>query len=105
MLTPPAPIFLRRRSGLVFYMNRIFVIIDGSNLYHKFKDVQLSIKNTANYDYGSFCRWLANGGDLRIATYYVGVVRSKPGDSIGLELRKKQNYFILIVNQLNDASV
>jgi len=66
----------------------VAVFIDGSNLYHKLKD--LHIPNTLNFDYKKLCEKLARGRDIISCRYYVGVIRAKNDDLKGQKLRANQ---------------
>ncbi len=68
--------------------NRVAVFIDGSNLYHKLKDLQVS--NTINFDYIGLCNKLARDRKIISCRYYVGAIRAKEGDDKGQNLRANQ---------------
>lgn len=68
--------------------NRVAIYIDGSNLYHKLKD--LSIPNKTHYDYEKLCLWLARDREIISCRYYIGVVRAKEDDERGQKLRREQ---------------
>jgi len=67
---------------------RVAVFIDGSNLYHKLKD--LKITNTVNFNYVSLCQKLARSRELISYRYYVGAIRAKDDDKKGQSLRANQ---------------
>ncbi len=67
---------------------RVAVYIDGSNFYHKLKD--LSIPNTTKFGYEKLCSWLARDRRIISSRYYVGVVRAKENDEKGQRLRSSQ---------------
>lgn len=75
---------------------RVLIIIDGSNLYHKFKD--LGIENKTYFEYSKFCDWLARGRNIISKGYYVGAVRTKQGDEASFRLWKNQ---VRLFNHLN----
>ncbi len=80
-------------------IDRIAVYVDGSNLYHKLKS--LDIKNITYFQYGNFAKWLA--GENRIITakrYYIGVVRAKENDKKAVEMQKNQ---VRLFNHLQSA--
>lgn len=77
--------------------NRAAVFIDGSNLYHKLKD--LKIKNTTKFDYFSLCKFLARNRKLTSHRYYVGIIRAKENDEIGQKKRQAQTN---LLNHLRD---
>lgn len=67
---------------------RVAIYIDGSNLYHKLKDI--SVPNTTYFNYKEFCSWLARDREIISLRYYVGVVRAKEEDKRGQRLRQQQ---------------
>ncbi|MDZ7587483.1 MAG: NYN domain-containing protein [Patescibacteria group bacterium] len=56
--------------------NRVFIVVDGSNLYYRLKE--LKIKNQLNFDFGAFTKYLSGGNNLAGKSYYVGAVREDP---------------------------
>lgn len=68
--------------------NRVAIYIDGSNLYHKLKD--LSIPSTSRFGYKELCSWLARDRIVVSSRYYIGVVRAKENDEKGQRLRREQ---------------
>ena len=76
---------------------RVAVYIDGSNLYHKLKD--LKIKNTTNFNYKGLSDYLARGREVISYRYYVGVVRVKKGDKKATGMRVSQQK---LFNNLRD---
>ena len=73
---------------------RVWVLIDGSNLYYKLKDNEIGIFNTSvstlEFDYHGLCEWLARKRKIESLRYYVGVVRTKQNEKKGQTLRKNQ---------------
>jgi uncharacterized LabA/DUF88 family protein len=67
---------------------RVAVYIDGSNLYHKLKD--LKIPNTTEFDYFGLCEFLSRKRKVVSYRYYVGAVRAKDDDPIGQAKRASQ---------------
>lgn len=67
---------------------RVAVYIDGSNLYHKLKEIK--IENTLDFDYRGFADNLARGRKVVFYRYYVGVVRAKFGDEKANQMRAGQ---------------
>lgn len=67
---------------------KIAVYIDGSNLYHKLKDLKVS--HTTNFDYLGLCTQLARERELVSCRYYVGVVRAQKDDIVGQRMRQGQ---------------
>lgn len=68
---------------------RIFIIIDGSNFYHRLKE--LKIKNTLNFHYQKFAnKFINKKGRLILAKYYIGAIRTEPNNKKSHELRRNQ---------------
>ena len=67
---------------------RVAIYIDGSNLYHKLKD--LEIPKITYFDYGGFAKWLSREMKVISKRYYIGVVRAKEDDEKGQRLRREQ---------------
>lgn len=67
---------------------RVAVYIDGSNLYHKLKD--LTIQNKTFFDYKGLCSWLSRDREIISCRYYIGVIRAQENDERGQQLRRKQ---------------
>lgn len=67
---------------------RVAIYIDGSNLYHKLRDLEIS--NTTYFNYNSLSQWLARDRAIISKRYYIGVVRAKENDEKGQILRKNQ---------------
>jgi len=55
---------------------RAFVVIDGSNFYHRLDELKVSGK--INFDFNGFCNSLINKKILADKGYYVGAVRENP---------------------------
>ena len=72
-------------------MKRIFVIIDGSNFYHKIKSITPEIADTTHFNYRGLCEKLTFGGSIVSINYYIGIVHAKRNDLRGQQLRKNQN--------------
>lgn len=79
---------------------RAMIFIDGSNFYFKMKS--LGIKNLLTYDYRGLCEVLANGRLIASVGYYIGMVRARPDDVKGEQLRRAQ---INLFNHLRDQKV
>ena len=95
MLKPPA--LLRYGGFFVFSDNicfmskeRVLILIDGSNFYFSLKKLGLPKYKITEFNFGKFVQWLANGRQVTGRNYYVGVVRAKPNDNKGQELRRDQ---------------
>lgn len=69
---------------------RIFIVVDGSNLYHRLKELPNLKGSLLNFDYGAFAKWLTVERALVEKRYYIGVIRAKPEDIKGQKLRSNQ---------------
>ena len=71
---------------------KAIVIVDGSNLYHRLKE--LRFKNRLEFDYSGLIEYLIKEHKLVSKTYYVGKIRAKPTDKKGQQLRRNQQRLI-----------
>ena len=71
---------------------RVFVIIDGNNFYHRLKE--LVLKDLLSFDYEEFARKLVRERKLVSKKYYVGAVRTEMGNMKSFELWKNQRVLI-----------
>ena len=72
---------------------RVFIIIDGSNFYHRLRELEL--KNLLSFDYKRFSDFLV--GKERVVVlkkYYIGAIRTMEGEPKSLELWKNQRKLI-----------
>ncbi|TSC76782.1 MAG: hypothetical protein G01um101433_671 [Parcubacteria group bacterium Gr01-1014_33] len=69
---------------------RVFAIIDGSNFYHRLKELQGLEGNLLDFRYTNFVQWLTGERSIVQKTYYIGVVRAKPDDKKAQTLRRNQ---------------
>lgn len=68
---------------------KIIIIVDGSNFYHRLKELEL--KNLLNFDYQQFAQFLnRSGGSIIERNYYIGAVREESGNPKSSELMKNQ---------------
>ncbi len=79
---------------------RVCVYIDGSNLYHKLKD--LKIRNTTKFNYAKLCDYLCAGRQSISRRYYVGIIKTKNTDLINQAKREKQ---LNLLNALERQSI
>lgn len=70
------------------HKKRVFVIIDGSNFYHRLKE--LKIKNQLQLDFTRFIKSLINNDKLVKSCYYVGAIRTEKGNRKSYKLFKNQ---------------
>ena len=59
-------------------IERVFIIIDGNNFYHRLKETGL--KNLLRLDYEKFARFLVGKRSLALKKYYIGAIREEPGN-------------------------
>ena len=67
---------------------RVFIQIDGSNFYHRLKDLRLS--NLLSFNYKKFAEFLVRDRELVSARYYIGAIREEEGDGKSKILMKNQ---------------
>lgn len=66
---------------------KVLIIIDGNNFYHRLKEILPSSVKLRNFNYETFARWLAYKRYITRKKYYVGVVRAKSFDLKGQQMR------------------
>jgi uncharacterized protein (TIGR00288 family) len=71
------------------------VLIDGSNFYHKLKDLDL---HKGIFDYKSFANWISEDGEVK-CKYYVGVIRQELGNPKSKEMYAKQRKFFSVIEK------
>ena len=72
---------------------RVFIIIDGSNFYHRLKELKL--KNLLNFNYKKFSEFLVDGGRIAVLKrYYIGAIREESNNPKSRELMKNQQKLI-----------
>lgn len=69
---------------------RVAILIDGSNFYHRLKEIFRDKRSLLDFHYNDFGKWLAGSGMVVEKKYYIGVIRTKPDDKRGQELRRNQ---------------
>jgi len=69
---------------------RVFVIIDGSNFYHRLRELFERRKHLSVFDYEGFTSKLSGKREIYKKKYYIGVVRAKQNDEKGQSMRKYQ---------------
>lgn len=73
-------------------VERIAILVDGSNMYHYAKELHLT--RLLEFDYKSFAEFLAHGRKVVNATYYVGKMREKVGDLRSRQLMAAQQKLV-----------
>jgi len=71
-------------------MERIFIVVDGSNFYHRLKEFSEFKGGLLGFDYRAFAAWLAGERKLVQSKYYIGAVRAHPTDTKGQTMRRDQ---------------
>lgn len=59
-------------------MKKVFIIVDGSNFYHRLKELQVA--HPLQLDYGKFATFLLHGRSLAAKKYYIGAIREERGN-------------------------
>lgn len=81
--------------GFLFMLkdkNRVFIQIDGSNFYHRLKE--LKFRRLLNFDYQKFKEHLIGSRKLVMAKYYIGSIREEEGHLKSRILMKNQRKFL-----------
>ena len=73
-------------------MERVFIIIDGSNFYHRLKEA--GVLRLLRFDYGKFARYLVGGRKPVMLSYYIGAIREETGNPKSTELRRNQRKLV-----------
>ncbi len=71
---------------------RVFIIVDGSNFYHRLKEVGLL--RLLHFDYEGFVPFLAGKRDVVRKRYYIGAVREERDNPKSRELMRDQRTLI-----------
>ncbi len=64
-------------------MSKVFIFIDGSNFYHKLKELTKDVDepiSLLDFDYTKFFSWLIKPDELQEARYYIGALKRKRND-------------------------
>ncbi len=64
--------------------DRVFIIIDGNNFYHRLKELEL--KNLLNFDYEKLTEYLIGKRTLVLRKYYIGTIREERNNPKSREL-------------------
>lgn len=59
---------------------KVIILLDGSNFYHRLKEPEINIKNLLSFDYRKFAEYLTRGRKLVGAKYFIGGVREDIND-------------------------
>jgi uncharacterized LabA/DUF88 family protein len=79
---------------------KVAIYIDGSNLYHKLKDLKISY--TTDFDYFGLCNLFARNREIISYRYYVGVVSAMSDNTKGQLMRKGQQK---LFNKLSEKNI
>lgn len=80
---------------------RVFVIIDGSNFYHRLKEDPLKLDNLLNFDFNRFVQFLLRDRILYTVIYYVGAIRTEKNNAKSYKLFKNQAKLFGILEKCN----
>lgn len=69
---------------------RVFIIIDGSNFYHRLKEPPHKLKNLLEFDFTGFVKFLLGNRKLIGVCYYVGAIRTEKGNRKSYKLFRNQ---------------
>lgn len=72
--------------------DRVFIIIDGNNFYHRLKEVEL--KNLLDFNYEKFIQFLIGKRNLVLKKYYIGAIRTEEGNPKSYELWRNQRILL-----------
>lgn len=78
---------------------RVFLIIDGSNFYHRLKETIEAHTVLLDFQYDAFALWLAGQRQIKSKKYCIGIVRAGAADAKGQELRKSQQRLLAKLRQ------
>lgn len=73
----------------VFFMDKVFVAIDGSNFYYKLKD--LGFSRLSGFNYKKFIAWLAKKKKVTSSCFYIGRIREEPSNKKSKQLKRGQD--------------
>ncbi len=74
--------------------NRVFIIIDGNNFYHRLKE--LGLRELLNLDYEKFTEFLIGERKLKLVLrkYYIAPIREEPNNPKSREMMKNQRILL-----------
>lgn len=75
----------------VFFMEKVFIAIDGGNFYRKLKSKEIKLHNLTEFDYKGFIKWLAKNNKIVDCCYYVGQIREEAGNAKSRILKRDQD--------------
>ncbi len=72
--------------------NRVFIIIDGNNFYHRLQELKL--RNLLNLDYEKLIQHLIDKRNLVLKKYYIGAIRTEEGNPKSFTLWRDQRILL-----------
>jgi uncharacterized LabA/DUF88 family protein len=78
---------------------RVFVVIDGSNFYHRLKEKPIHFENLLEFNFLDFIKWLVKNRKLVRACYYVGAIRTAKGNKKSFKLFRDQRKLLGILTK------
>ena len=78
---------------------RVFVVIDGSNFYHKLKE--LGFADLLRFDFSGFAKFLAGKKKLVSRRYYIGAIREIPKSKKSKKLLADQQRLLAQLKRQN----
>jgi hypothetical protein len=78
---------------------RVFIIIDGSNFYHKLKE--LGFIDLLEFNFSEFAKFLAGDKKIIGCRYYVGAIREIPGSPKSKKLLADQQRVLASLKKQN----
>lgn len=70
---------------------RVFIIIDGSNFYHRLKEARVGLHNLLDFDYTALAHFLSGKRKVARKAYYIGLVRANPKDKKAVKMMANQH--------------
>lgn len=78
--------------NLFMKQERVFIVIDGSNFYHRLKESKP--ENLLSFDYKGFSEFLGAKRDVVSKRYYIGAVREERGNRKSKQLMRNQRRLV-----------
>jgi uncharacterized LabA/DUF88 family protein len=75
--------------------NRLFILIDGSNFYHRLKELKLA--HLLAFNYAGFSDLLVEDAEVCAKRYYIAAVRVEKGNTKSEELEKAQRKLLQLL--------
>lgn len=72
--------------------NRVFIIIDGNNFYHRLQELKL--KDLLNFDYEKFIQFLTDDRNLVFKKYCIGAIRTENNNPKSFTLWRNQRILL-----------